>query len=356
MSHRFRTMDGMRGVAAMIVLLGHAPEFFRLGYIPHFWLSVDLFFLMSGFVLGRTYEPRFAAGLGPREFIINRYIRLYPLYALGIVIGIVSGGATLLAGRGNLDAAGFGVAAVSGLLLLPSPVSAPGDLFPLNFPAWSLFLEIVANIAFVFFWRRLGTVAIVVASLALATLMLSHSLGGDVFGGTTWPTLHWGLVRIGFSFFLGLLLQRFHPGPRWHSDLAYLVPLLTAAIICVPLDTANGLVDVLRVVIAFPLLLWISGLIEPVHGRAMTALGLSSYPIYVLHVPVLSVLWRALLLAKLRPEVFAPALGILLMLGLFVLGLLLDRFYDAPIRRALVARIAVRARRDRRLTAIDTPL
>lgn len=70
----------MRGVAALFVLVGHSPEFFGLGHVPRFWLAVDLFFLLSGSVLSRTYEPRFAKGMGIRKFATARIIRLYPLY------------------------------------------------------------------------------------------------------------------------------------------------------------------------------------------------------------------------------------------------------------------------------------
>lgn len=355
-SHRFRTMDGMRGIAAMIVVLGHAPEFFGLGFMPHFWLSVDLFFLMSGFVLGRTYEPRFAEGMGPREFMILRYIRLYPLYGLGILIGIISGGATLALGKGDLTTAGFVAAAVSGLLLLPALGTGQRELFPLNFPAWSLFLEILANLVFALAWRRLSDRVLLGLVVVLGTLLFIYASGGTVFNGTTWPTVHWGMTRIGFSFFLGVLLQRHHPGARWHSDAAYLVPVAMAVMICLPITVGGGLVDAIQVIVLFPLLLWLSGLVEPRHHSVMTALGVSSYPIYVLHEPILSVAWRGLLFLHRRPEPFAPWLGVALLAGLFLAGLLLDRHYDGPVRRWLTTRFGPHARRDRRLVQLDTPL
>jgi peptidoglycan/LPS O-acetylase OafA/YrhL len=80
----FSTLNGLRGVAAILVVTLHdqglmAPIHARSGY-----LAVDLFFVLSGFVLAHAYEGRFRAGLGPAGFAAIRYLRFYPLYLVGL--------------------------------------------------------------------------------------------------------------------------------------------------------------------------------------------------------------------------------------------------------------------------------
>ena len=91
MTRRYYTLDGMRGVAAIIVVIGHASGLLSPIPPPRLWLAVDLFFILSGFVLGGIYEPRFSNGMGVREFMLHRYIRLYPLWIVGLSIGFLSG-------------------------------------------------------------------------------------------------------------------------------------------------------------------------------------------------------------------------------------------------------------------------
>ncbi len=88
MAHRrYGTLDGLRGVAALAVVFGHLFWPFNL-FLAHTYLAVDLFFLMSGFVLAATYERRLAAGWGAGKFAVVRLRRLWPLYALGLVVGL----------------------------------------------------------------------------------------------------------------------------------------------------------------------------------------------------------------------------------------------------------------------------
>jgi peptidoglycan/LPS O-acetylase OafA/YrhL len=85
----FPAMDGIRGIAAILVALFHFRATF-LHYdnnvIGDGYLAVDLFFVLSGFVLAHAYEHRFARGMTTFEFMRARVIRLYPLYFVGLAI------------------------------------------------------------------------------------------------------------------------------------------------------------------------------------------------------------------------------------------------------------------------------
>jgi peptidoglycan/LPS O-acetylase OafA/YrhL len=64
--------------------------------LPHSYLAVDFFFILSGFVLAHAYEDRLLAEMTPTQFLCLRLIRLYPLYLIGTLIGIAT--ATLAGG------------------------------------------------------------------------------------------------------------------------------------------------------------------------------------------------------------------------------------------------------------------
>src|ERR1700754_1815377 len=85
--HRYHTLDAMRGVAALSVLLYHwRPQLpwilFGSGY-----LAVDLFFLLSGFIIAHAYDEKLAKGLGFLDFLALRLMRLCPMLAFGTAIG-----------------------------------------------------------------------------------------------------------------------------------------------------------------------------------------------------------------------------------------------------------------------------
>lgn len=84
----FGLLDGLRGMGAILILIGHTVAFWGLQYAPTGAVCVDLFFLLSGFVIAFAYEPRLAAGMGVREFMTHRMVRLYPLYLLSIVMSL----------------------------------------------------------------------------------------------------------------------------------------------------------------------------------------------------------------------------------------------------------------------------
>ena len=63
----FPALDGLRGMAALAVLVLHLPPL--SGFVFHAYLAVDLFFIMSGFVIAHAYEERLLGGWSPGAFI-----------------------------------------------------------------------------------------------------------------------------------------------------------------------------------------------------------------------------------------------------------------------------------------------
>jgi peptidoglycan/LPS O-acetylase OafA/YrhL len=97
-----RSLTGVRGVAAVIIVIYHYGKFHLdhvndVWAVPHGYLPVDLFFMLSGFVIGYVHRDDFhpESSTSYRTFLIKRFARLYPayivisaLYALKIALGL----------------------------------------------------------------------------------------------------------------------------------------------------------------------------------------------------------------------------------------------------------------------------
>lgn len=349
--HRqYSTLDGMRGVAALSIVVLHIPHFLLGWHLPSSFLGVDLFFILSGFVLANAYEERFGKDLGIAAFFRLRVIRLYPLYMLSIGLGIV---VALLA----LRFGGVSVQWTSSLLaasvplsafMLPTPQFGETDvLYPLNPVLWSIFFELLINILYVVFWRFLkrdaALVAVVVAS-ALA-LVVYGVLVGSMDAGYGWRTFAGGLARVSFSFFMGVLICRRLKKPARHSNAGALA-ILCAVLAAFAYDGAV-VYQLLCILIAFPLVVMAAIHVEPTAflRRWFALLGLSSYAIYVIHKPLYQlVLGASMKTLPVTPESLGPWIGIVYIVALLFFCVLLNRIYDLPVRHWLAVRWLARVR------------
>ena len=152
-------LDGLRGVAALMVIFYHVFEAFATSPIDqqfnHGYLAVDFFFILSGFVIGYAYNDRWKT-MTTKDFIKRRLIRLHPMVVLGAVLGVI---AFCIQGCEKWDGTHVSISMVMlalliNLFLIPAvPGSGPeirgnGEMFPLNGPSWSLFFEYIGNILY----------------------------------------------------------------------------------------------------------------------------------------------------------------------------------------------------------------
>ena len=93
----YALLDGLRGVAALLVVWYHVFEGFQFAgnkpvvdFINHGYLAVDFFFILSGFVVGYAYDNRWGKTLTTDGFFRRRLIRLQPMVCMGALIGAVS--------------------------------------------------------------------------------------------------------------------------------------------------------------------------------------------------------------------------------------------------------------------------
>jgi len=337
---RFLLLDGLRGIAAFAVILDHVPGGWLGDLLPGRYLAVDFFFVLSGFVLAHAYGEKLEQGWSPLAFMKARLIRLYPMYLLALGIGLslsVLGALRGWVGPGWGDIA---IIAAFGLLFLPAPPVSGGDqLYPANAPAWSLFFELVANLAYAFLarhlsWRVLGTI-LGVGALAVAATLLRHAdIGGP---GWLWSHLDAGLARVTFAFFAGVAIHRlraklvFLAMPWWLAIAAFIVVIAVQT----PPEW-RAVYDITSALVLMPMLVaFASGAsVSGVTARLCAIFGLLSYGVYVLHVPLFSLLGVAG--AVTGVQLAEGPLAVMVVAGLAaVVAALAHVAYDKPIRRWL---------------------
>lgn len=322
---RYETLDGLRGVAAIGVMLYHVGSWTgRNGLIPHGYLAVDFFFCLSGFVLAHAYGRREIDWLG---FMRQRLIRLWPLIALTMLAG-----ATVIIEHRERVPGWLGL----GLLMIPRVwVDDNGfsPLFPLNPPAWSLFFELVVGAAW-FPIRRLGVMGHVLMIVLLIPVMayVAHGMGG-VLTGWDRGTFVISFLRTIFAFLLGWGCYRIQPFTALNAP-AWALAIVLFAILAFPWTSLNWLYDFVCVSVVFPLMV-LAGRDDPdgFQGTLCRVSGAISYPLYALHWlgwELMLRLFRAIG-GKGYPIGFAlVAIPVVMAFAWAVLKL-----YDEPIRRRL---------------------
>jgi peptidoglycan/LPS O-acetylase OafA/YrhL len=278
----YHTLDAMRGVAAIVVVLLHCGTLWGGWHPASGYLAVGFFFALSGFVLEHVYGPRFARGMQASDFMKARYVRLYPLYLLGTVAGF----AGIIIFKPWL---GFFARALPAAIMLPTPTS-DGSIYPFNVPAWSLFLELLVNLVFVLVWRHLRPrmlVSILFMFGAILAWCIVHEGKSDL--GSSIFTFPFGFPRVAFLFFLGVWVCRIHHGQRTVGSLGLLLPLLLTLALLINPGELRSEYDLFWVFVCCPLLVYCGCICEPPirYIPIFRFLGLISYPIYVLHYPLI---------------------------------------------------------------------
>ena len=265
---RYTSLDGLRGVAAIAVMLFHAVP----AAMPGGYLAVDFFFCLSGFVIALAYGRRLDEGLTFETFVRLRLVRLYPMMFVGGVLGIALHG-----GNPNI------------LLLVPDFMST--SLFPTNPPFWSLLAEVLVNLAFALLLVKLGhgslLVIVAVSGATLAAGILTGPWPREL--GSNWETIPWMLPRTLFSFGLGVLLFRWHQSAepvRRTSAWAFLMPAAMLAVMAFGPASRAGW-DTLAILFVLPTIVWVGTRFEMPMLPLWERLGALSFPLYCIHMPII---------------------------------------------------------------------
>ena len=344
-NNRFLVLDGLRGLAALMVVWGHLAAMTGI-WFPGRVLAVDLFFMISGFIIPFSYQEKLAEGMGFLKFAEVRVTRLYPLYILGCMISLVP----YICFAIKADSFQPLQQPVSwlpwALVVLPKPAWEAQHSFLLNPPAWTLSLEYIMNFAWVVFLPWL-TNRVVMMFVAVMTGLLAIAVFhfGTIDFGTGGVEFIWGLSRVGCPFLIGVALHRLWLAgnlPRLHLPVVITSVVFLATVPLCASRLEGPLLDWLTVVLIFPALIVI-GIASKATGwsaRVSHWLGEISYPIYALHLPLLASAGQMAAFV----HVSSRAAEIVTAPFVVVIAALSVKVYDRPARRFIQTLFGLRRR------------
>ncbi|MBN3809361.1 acyltransferase [Paraburkholderia sp. Ac-20347] len=363
---RYDVLDGLRGIAATMVMVYHFTLFGRWPLFPNGNICVDLFFILSGFVIFHSYGEKLAnRSMSHTRYLAKRLIRLYPMLVISSLIGIPTLVFINSLGLANFTRPGLIAAAASNVLMIPylgdrsinnmgipghaDPASASiGSIFPINDPAWSLFFEIVASGLFLLFVRANEKKLFFIAAWGAVTTLLIALLVELNAGrlalqfGLGWGTSNFlgGFSRVVYGFAMGILVYRLHLREnqpallialrKWIPSEAALYGLFAA--ICAFPYLVRGIYPFSIIFTIAPILVWRGAELDVSSTRSShltRLLGRLSYPIYLLHFPIGRLVFA---LSKSGQEAQAVFISIIATL---IAAWLVERFVDHPIRQWL---------------------
>ena len=370
---RYAILDGLRGVAALVVILFHGFEtyipFFGTQHINHGYLAVDLFFVLSRFVIGYAYDDRWDR-MSTWSFFKRRLIRLHPMVVAGTLFGaclFFFGESDYFSLIGGTEPWKFFLCIVLGLLMIPAgtglDIRGWGETNSLNGPNWSLTFEYIGNILYAFVLRRLPTVVLGMLCVASAFLTMNLALGWDVFGFFAQPKydviggwsitpdqMYVGFSRLLYPFLCGLLISRLLPkfitkenpsgsplsirGGFWWASLL-LVVLFAVPQIGGKSCVADGLYQVFAIVVMFPVIVLIGAGSKTTDKRSAKwceTLGNLSYPLYITHFPLMYMQMAWVSSHKDSPVWHHVVLNLGILLVAIGIAWAFLKLYDEPVR------------------------
>lgn len=336
--HTFVFLDGLRGLAALLVMVAHTNDYFGV-WGNRSYLAVDVFFILSGFVIAHAYEQKLKDGsLSFGGFFRKRIIRLYPMYLVSLALAsvlIVIGG--FMQGNNILLWTGY-TALLTSLFITRF---SSDMLFTLNPPYWSLFYEFIVNFLYAALAPFLTTKALIIILVTSASvLFVSAFNNGHLNIGFGNGVQHYitGLARSVFGIIMGVLLYRVRY--RFIENFSYISPwvpifVVISALLIPKTQGYDFLIDFLIVTLLFPVSILIASQFKDSRfNSSLLMLGAASYPLYVIHYPVSVFITTSLDSIGYKHIIseYAPFTGITLTIFLVVLSLILVKFIEDPMR------------------------
>lgn len=290
---RFVFLDGLRGVAAIVVMLRHLTLLYYPDALPQSTLSVDFFFMLSGFVLAYAYwEPLRDGIVTPARFMAMRFFRLYPMLLASLILAVTLRAA--LAWIEN-DWGYFAHAVpsmVSGFFVVPLLQVDPYAkemAFPLVGPEWSLSMEFAINFLFALAIPYLNRKRLLACTALFVCLYVALVWHGFAMAGAEQGNFVYHIPRALFEFSAGCAL--------WLLNGKRVIPLSSTVGLCIAVLLTLALsgpalpvaVRTAMVLFAFPAVIALGARVLVTGGmaRLCTDLGKLSYPVYILHWPLL---------------------------------------------------------------------
>ena len=331
----------MRGIAAFLVIIYHyrqnLPDALNPDQYTAFFAStgnfVDFFFMLSGFVIAYVYLDK--SEQSPKiwaAYFRSRFARIYPLHLLTLLWMFLL---YLYSGKGT--AGDISGQLASNLTLLQS--WGLHDAYALNFPSWSISAEFAAYLVFPLVvvalrWPRIYIVTLAAASY-LTIGLHEYLIDEDIF---RWERM--ALLRAVPAFFLGTIIYKYRTIVSNLSGSVLFSLQLSAVIMLVLLLHLGSSLVLLTPIFAALIIStyedkgWLSSILS---GQHIHRLGLISYTIYMLHIPVRStgyVIWPSIFGGL--PDVWSDTLFFMtcIVVTLFISSIIF-RIFEIPMRNKI---------------------
>jgi peptidoglycan/LPS O-acetylase OafA/YrhL len=351
-----KAFEGMRGIAALFVALYHLD--IGTAYFPvirHGYLFVDLFFVLSGFIMACAYEDKLSTGRSIRPFLIRRIGRLYPLFIFSTIAFVLAANTIVLAKRiaydygyasilNNPDALEYLVPTSSEILATLTMTHSLGlfDHLILNTPTWSISVEFYTYFLFALLCLIFSGRARLVAFLVLGVIGATISVWASIaihdcleLTGCLSVTYDYGLARCAYAFSLGVLAVHMTRFVRSHLVGLQIAASLTLGIFFFMLDRLPAIAFLFPLIFTVLILLMHSDdgpLSRLFQKKPFQVLGERSYSIYLMHMPLVLFFENA---AK-RVTGIVPNIIVLVLfiVVLVIISGLTYKFIENPFRKA----------------------
>ena len=342
-----RPLTGLRGIAALWVVACHWSGAEITGpardIALHGYVAVDLFMVLSGFVLALTTDAAWPSPAAYRGFLWRRVCRLHPLYVLTTLVCLTEAWIFRegLFAPGQTDS--IPGAVLSNLLMTDTHL---WEVDSINGPAWVVGVEVTLNLFFPLFTllclrssARLGGLLAGLAFLMLvAVSVLDHRLNGGTAGALGTLDTRLMYARCGPELALGMYCWRFRDRFAWAGNNRWLSLILLGMLAMTPFKS----LDLVFVPACCLLVMGLSverGVVAGWFGTAVPHwLGTISYSIYLWHAAFLPLRPGLIALSGVADARTAAMLvnsaGLLLLLGFATLSY---RWFEEPARRWLRA-------------------
>ncbi len=306
---RFEVLDSWRGICAIIVLLGHFQTYIHhsmnFGTVigDNYYLYVDFFFVLSGFVIAKNYLYKLKDSRSVKNFVFLRFARVYPIhlfilfmfFLLEIVRAYVEGNAMFINQGKSVESL------IANLFLLHSMGIIGYNSW--NFPSWSISVEFYTYITFAlllmfFTAKRMQFVALIIA--AFAPLLLFYCDG--VYEAD--QTFDFGFIRCLGGFFSGVgcfwVFNRYYEGiERFFSKVpVFWESLAIVLVVLVSLNANDTYISYFSpYLFSYCVLIFaceLGGISRVLKKPPFLFLGMISYSLYMTHAFVQRVMVSAL--------------------------------------------------------------
>lgn len=290
----FTRLESLRGLAAIMVVLYHSPFRFAESsapFVTNSYLFVDLFFVLSGFVMAHAYGDKIRGGMGFGEYVALRLGRLYPLHLFTLMLWV-----PYILVKQYLYENGFGGTSqldennlatfVTNLLLIHG--LGVNDSLSWNQPSWSISTEFFAYIAFFLTaitidrGRRLWLPLALSAVFYSVIFLVIRPSELDI-------TYDFGLIRCLAAFYLGVFVYRLRRAGTPDDLSPATLTVLELAAFATMIVSDDGYLMILAVMAAFAFTVFIfaakgGGLVSRLLDLDLIRkIGIWSFSIYMIH-------------------------------------------------------------------------